>query len=416
MDWMDERLPDDLAIAVVNETGSRTTANVGCRAGGDVLFVDRVTLAPGERREWSESAAGTVEVAVQVKDGPEAAERFDPGDGAGGVSATIAAGSISFSTDGGREATGGAGSGGVDSFAAAETGDDAFGGDDGDWGFGGASTEGGDAWSFDDGTDDAEATDTVDTVDAGGDADEASTSSADNGWGFGGDDTDSDDKSHTGGAATSTTAVGETEQPDVTDDGTSGTGGDPAVDRGRSGTHPDTGSGTQNGDSESSSDGDSAGDSAGDPGPPDENGGSEPHDGDAGPGNPASEAVGTAGSTASTDGTDGAGRDASPTAGADERYCTACGAVVKKQAELCPECGVRQSNAAASGSKDRTSAALLAIFLGWLGAHHFYLGNTGRGIVYLLLSWTLIPYFAALIEALIYLTKSDEEFQREYGT
>ncbi|MXR40280.1 NINE protein [Halobaculum sp. WSA2] len=403
---MDERLPDDLAIAVVNRTGSRTTANVGCRAGGDVLFVDRVTLAPGERREWSESAAGTVEVAVQVKDGPEAAERFDPGDGAGGVSATIAAGSISFSTDGGREATGGAGGGGVDSFAAAETGDDAFGGDDGDWGFGGDSTEGGDAWSFDDGTDDADATDTVDTVDTGGDAAHSSTSSADDGWGFGDDDTDSDDGSHTNSAATATTATGGTEQPDVTDEGASETGGASAVDRSRSGNHPDADSGARRGD----------GDSDGDPDPTDESGGSEPRDEDTGPGNPPPEAVETAVSTGATDGTGGAGRDPSTTAGADERYCTACGAVVKKQAELCPECGVRQSNAAASGSKDRTSAALLAIFLGWLGAHHFYLGNTGRGIVYLLLSWTLIPYFAALIEALIYLTKSDEEFQRKYGT
>jgi TM2 domain-containing membrane protein YozV/predicted RNA-binding Zn-ribbon protein involved in translation (DUF1610 family) len=115
------------------------------------------------------------------------------------------------------------------------------------------------------------------------------------------------------------------------------------------------------------------------------------------------------------------GGGGSSTAGAGEMYCTSCGAVVKKKAEICPECGVRQSSrsgsasASGSGSKDKGTAALLALLLGAIGAHHFYLGNTGRGIVYLLLSWTGIPVLVGLIEGVIYLTKSDEAFQRKYG-
>jgi predicted RNA-binding Zn-ribbon protein involved in translation (DUF1610 family) len=31
--------------------------------------------------------------------------------------------------------------------------------------------------------------------------------------------------------------------------------------------------------------------------------------------------------------------------GADEVFCTSCGAAIKKEAEICPECGVRNENA-----------------------------------------------------------------------
>lgn len=100
---------------------------------------------------------------------------------------------------------------------------------------------------------------------------------------------------------------------------------------------------------------------------------------------------------------------------ADEKYCSTCGEIIKEAAEICPECGVRQQGTAVPNSdKDRTSAALLALFVGGIGAHHFYLGNTGRGILYLVFVWTLIPVLVAFVEGIIYLTKSDEEFQRKY--
>jgi len=49
--------------------------------------------------------------------------------------------------------------------------------------------------------------------------------------------------------------------------------------------------------------------------------------------------------------------------------------------------------------KNPTTAVLLALFLGGLGIHKFYLGQTGLGILYLIFCWTYIPSFIALIEA-----------------
>lgn len=66
------------------------------------------------------------------------------------------------------------------------------------------------------------------------------------------------------------------------------------------------------------------------------------------------------------------------------------------------------------GEKSRVTAGLLAIFLGGLGIHKFYLGKTGWGITYVLLCWTFIPAIVALIEGIIYFTKSDSDFNRLY--
>jgi TM2 domain-containing membrane protein YozV len=73
---------------------------------------------------------------------------------------------------------------------------------------------------------------------------------------------------------------------------------------------------------------------------------------------------------------------------------------------------VAQSEA---GSK-KLLAGLLGILLGWTGAHRFVLGDTTGGIIRLVVS--LITCGAAgiigLIEGIIYLTKSDEDFQKIY--
>ncbi len=63
---------------------------------------------------------------------------------------------------------------------------------------------------------------------------------------------------------------------------------------------------------------------------------------------------------------------------------------------------------------DRMTAALLAIFLGALGGHKFYLGRIGQGILYLLFCWTFIPAIIAFIEGIIFLTMSDADFAAKY--
>lgn len=48
--------------------------------------------------------------------------------------------------------------------------------------------------------------------------------------------------------------------------------------------------------------------------------------------------------------------------------------------------------------KDVTAAILLAFFLGSFGAHRFYLGEIGLGILYVCFCWTFIPHIVALVE------------------
>lgn len=62
--------------------------------------------------------------------------------------------------------------------------------------------------------------------------------------------------------------------------------------------------------------------------------------------------------------------------------------------------------------RSKTLAALLAIFLGGIGAHKFYLGQVGWGLVYLLFSWTSIPIFVGIVEGIIYLSMSDASFEK----
>jgi TM2 domain-containing membrane protein YozV/ribosomal protein L40E len=107
--------------------------------------------------------------------------------------------------------------------------------------------------------------------------------------------------------------------------------------------------------------------------------------------------------------------------GTDEKFCNECGAVIKAKAEICPKCGVRQMpvplafGVTANNGKSKIAAALLAFFLGGFGAHKFYLGQIGWGIVYLIFCWTFIPAIVSFIEFILLLTMSDEKFNRKYG-
>ena len=100
----------------------------------------------------------------------------------------------------------------------------------------------------------------------------------------------------------------------------------------------------------------------------------------------------------------------------DESYCSSCGEIIKKEAEICPKCGIRQKNPPSNnGEKNRVVAGILGILLGGLGVHKFYLGNIGLGILYLCFCWTFIPAIIGLIEGIIYLTMTDAAFKAKYG-
>lgn len=95
------------------------------------------------------------------------------------------------------------------------------------------------------------------------------------------------------------------------------------------------------------------------------------------------------------------------------KYCRECGNEILEMAAICPKCGC-PTNGSLDPSKGRvcnkTTAALLAFFLGGLGAHKFYEGKIGMGILYLLFVWTYIPALIALIEFVVILCKPGKEY------
>ena len=115
--------------------------------------------------------------------------------------------------------------------------------------------------------------------------------------------------------------------------------------------------------------------------------------------------------------------------GADEKFCSSCGAIIKQEAELCIKCGVRQKSSSDTSNtsdaniyqrpiriKSRVTAGVLALLLGGIGVHKFYIGKIGMGFLYLIFFWTSIPAIIGFIEGIIYLTstKTDEEFSAKY--
>ncbi|MBB2166348.1 TM2 domain-containing protein [Gluconacetobacter sp. 1b LMG 1731] len=76
-----------------------------------------------------------------------------------------------------------------------------------------------------------------------------------------------------------------------------------------------------------------------------------------------------------------------------------------------------------SGEKSKVVAGLLAIFLGGFGIHKFYLGYNKAGIVMLLFTMFGFLFFGipgaiiwliGLIEGVIYISKSDQDFFETY--
>ncbi|MDY0210970.1 MAG: TM2 domain-containing protein [Acholeplasma sp.] len=100
-------------------------------------------------------------------------------------------------------------------------------------------------------------------------------------------------------------------------------------------------------------------------------------------------------------------------------YCRKCGAEIDDEAVICVHCGVAQNNMTNQVNvdplaKSKLAAGLLAILVGSLGIHNFYLGFKEKAIVQLLLTvvgWIVIvgPIISgvwALIEGIMIFTGS----------
>lgn len=100
-----------------------------------------------------------------------------------------------------------------------------------------------------------------------------------------------------------------------------------------------------------------------------------------------------------------------------KKFCSNCGAQIDEKAVICPKCGVPQSvvGMAMGEKKNKTTAALLALFLGGIGIHKLYL-KRGNWWLYLVFCWTFIPAIIALIEAIQLFMMSEADFDRQYNT
>src|SRR5215212_6586968 len=116
------------------------------------------------------------------------------------------------------------------------------------------------------------------------------------------------------------------------------------------------------------------------------------------------------------------------------RYCTKCGSPNDDLAQYCTTCQAPLTSAGtgyqpmqsvnagammdwkAMGADKKVPAGICAILVGWLGVHKFILGYTTEGIIQLVLGIVScgLTSILSIIEGIIYLTKSDEDFVRTY--
>jgi len=57
----------------------------------------------------------------------------------------------------------------------------------------------------------------------------------------------------------------------------------------------------------------------------------------------------------------------------------------------------------------------LALVLGGIGAHRFYLERPGKAFLYFLFCWTGIPSIIGIFEAVKYIRMDEDEFHRRFS-
>jgi TM2 domain-containing membrane protein YozV len=103
------------------------------------------------------------------------------------------------------------------------------------------------------------------------------------------------------------------------------------------------------------------------------------------------------------------------------QYCSTCQAPLSQVGGYQPMQSVNQgaqgmSDYKAMGADKKIIAGICGILLGGFGVHKFILGYTTEGIIQIVITFVTcgIGSIVGLVEGIIYLTKSDEEFVRTY--
>lgn len=112
------------------------------------------------------------------------------------------------------------------------------------------------------------------------------------------------------------------------------------------------------------------------------------------------------------------------------RYCTKCGAINDEMAQYCTNCQAPLTSVntvqpadpgqvidwKAMGADKKMVAGILGILVGSLGVHKFVLGYTTEGLIQIAITIVTcgVGGIVGLIEGIIYLTKTDEDFVRTY--
>ena len=99
-------------------------------------------------------------------------------------------------------------------------------------------------------------------------------------------------------------------------------------------------------------------------------------------------------------------------------FCRSCERAIHQFAATCTHCHASQIikptwTPTPEPAKSKVTAGVLALLLGGMGIHKFYMGAWGWGLVYIVFFWTWIPALAALVEGIRYLTLNDADFRRK---
>jgi TM2 domain-containing membrane protein YozV len=114
-------------------------------------------------------------------------------------------------------------------------------------------------------------------------------------------------------------------------------------------------------------------------------------------------------------------------------YCTKCGSANEDYAQMCAHCQAPLPQIGGyqpiqpppayggvdwrqQGADKKIVAGLLGVLAGGFGIHKFILGYTTEGIIQIVITFVTcgMGSIIGLIEGIIYLTKSDEDFVRTY--